>query len=341
MKPRHLASIGVVATVIVVSVAPMSAAQAPASSLRTPDGRPDLQGIWTFRTITPLERPRELASKATLTAEEAAAYEKEVNRSQNRDLINPKEGGAGIYVPDTEGGVVPYNEFWYDRGTKVVGSRRTSLIVDPADGRLPPLTPAAQKKADAQREIGRQEQRGRPHANNPEDRGVGDRCIMGFNSGPPMLPGGYNQNVQIVQTPRHIVILNEMIHSARLIPLDGRPHGVIRQWAGDSRGRWEGDTLVVDTINFYGQTSLNGSGPNMHLVERFTRVTPAMINYEITVENPDTWTKPWSAALPLMRLDDQVARVFEYACHEGNYSLESVLRGARLAEKTGAPNNRR
>ena len=339
MKQRHLALPGVVVTVIVVSAA-MSAAQAPASSLRTPDGRPDLQGVWTFRTVTPLERPRELANKAILTADEAATFEKEVNRSQNRDLIDPTKGALN-YAPESQGGVVPYNEFWYDRGTTVVASRRTSLIVDPADGRLPPLTPEAQKKADARREIGRQEQRGRPLANNPEDRGVGDRCIMGFNSGPPMLPGGYNQNVQILQTPDHILVLNEMIHNARVIPLDGRPHGVIRQWAGDSRGRWEGDTLVVDTINFYGETSLNGSGPKMHLVERFTRVDAAMINYEITVENPDTWTKPWTAALPLMRLDDQVARIFEYACHEGNYSLETVLRGARLAEKEEAARKRR
>ena len=334
MKQRLLARLGVVVSVIVASGAAMSAAQAPASSLRTPNGRPNLEGIWTFRTITPLERPRELASKAILTAEEAATYEKEVGRSQNRDLIDPAKGGLN-YSPESEGGVVPYNEFWYDRGTKVVASKATSLIVDPADGRLPPLTPGAQKKADAQREIGRQEQRGRPQANNPEDRGVGDRCIMGFNSGPPMLPGGYNQNIQIVQTPDHIVILNEMIHNARVVPLDGRAHGGIRQWAGDSRGRWEGDTLVVDTINFSGVTSLIGSGPNMHLVERFTRAGADMINYDITVENPDTWTKPWTAALPLMRLEEQVARIYEYACQEGNYSLEGVLRGARLAEKAG------
>ena len=337
MKQRLLARLGVVVSVIVASGAAMSAAQAPASSLRTPDGQPDLQGIWTFRTVTPLERPRELASKATLTAEEAATYEKEITRSQNRDLIDPIKGGLN-YAPESQGGVVPYNEFWYDRGTKVVASRRTSLIVDPADGRLPPLTPKAQKEADAQREIGRQEQRGRPLANNPEDRDVGDRCIMGFNSGPPMLPGGYNQNIQILQTRGHTVVLNEMIHAARIIPLDGRPHGVIRLRAGDSRGRWEGDTLVVDTINFSGETSLNGSGPNMRLVERFTRVGVDVINYEITVENPDTWTKPWTAALSLMRLDDQVARIFEYACHEGNYSLEGILRGARLAEKADAAN---
>jgi hypothetical protein len=302
--------------------------------MRTVDGRPNLQGVWTFRTVTPLERPRELGTKAVMTAEEAAKFEKDTVRSQNRDLIDPKQGALN-YAPESEGGVVPYNEFWYDRGTKVVATNRTSLIIDPPDGRLPPLTPAAQKRADADREAGRQEQRGHPTANNPEDRDVGDRCIMGFNSGPPMLPGGYNQNVQIVQNKDYVVIINEMIHNARIIPTDGRPHTNIRHRAGDSRGRWEGDTLVVDTINFSGETSLNGSGPGMHLVERFTRAAPDMIDYQFTVENPDTWTKPWTADVPLMRLDDQIARVFEYACQEGNYSLETVLRGARLSEKGG------
>ena len=330
MKQRHLASVGAV----VAGIVALAAAQAPGSAPLTPDGHPDLQGVWTFRTITPLERPRELANKATLTAEEAAEYEKQVNRAQNRDLIDPKSGGAGVYVPDTEGGVVPYNEFWYERGNKIVGSRRTSLIVDPPDGRLPPLTPQGQKKADARRDIGNQEQHGRAFADNPENRGVGDRCLMGFNAGPPMVPGAYNQNVQIVQAPGYFVLVNEMIHNARVIPVDGRPHGVIRQWAGDSRGRWEGDTLVVDTTSFYRETSLQGSGPGMHLVERFTRVAPDTINYEFTVDNPDTWTKPWTAIVPLVKLEDQVARIFEYACQEGNYSLEGVLRGARLAEQS-------
>ena len=199
-----------------------------------------------------------------------------------------------------------------------------------------PLTRALAGRADAQREIGRQEQRGHPLADGPEDRGVGDRCLMGFNAGPPMLPGGYNQNVQIFQTADHLVVFNEMIHNARIIPLDGRPHGTARQWAGDSRGRWDGDTLVVDTINFSGETSLNGSSPSMHLVERFTRVNDEMVTYEVTVENPDTWTRPWTAEIPLMQLDDQVPQMYEYACHEGNYSMATILRGARLEEKAVA-----
>jgi hypothetical protein len=188
---------------------------------------------------------------------------------------------------------------------------------------------------EARRDRGVEEQHGRPFADSPENRGVGDRCLMGFNAGPPMVPGGYNQNVQIVQAPGSFALTNEMIHNTRVIPTDGRPHGSIRLWAGDSRGHWEGDTLVVDTTNFYRDTSLQGSGPGMHLIERFTRVSPDTINYEFTVDNPDTWTKPWTAIVPLVKVDDQVGRIFEYACQEGNYSLEGVLRGARLAEQTG------
>ena len=316
---------------VVVTTTPAATAQT-GTPPRMSWGDPDLQGIWTFRTVTPLERPRALADKPELTAAEAAAFEQQEVRRQNRDLIDSAQGGLN-YAPESEGGVVPYNEFWYDRGTTVVASRRTSLIIDPPDGRLPPFTPEAQRRAEAQREIGRQEQRGRPLADGPEDRGVGDRCIMGFNAGPPMLPGGYNQNVQIFQTAGQVVVFNEMVHNARIIPLDGRPHGTLRQWSGDSRGRWDGNTLVVDTINFSGETSLNGSGPSMHLVERFTRVDAEMINYEVTVENPDTWTRPWTAEIPLMQLDDQVPRMYEYACHEGNYSLATILRGARLEEQ--------
>ena len=301
-------------------------------SARTSWGDPDLQGIWDFRTITPLERPEDLTGQEFLTEEEAAAFAEAQTRRQNRDLIDSAQGGLN-YAPEADGGVVPYNEFWYDRGTSVVSSRRTSLIIDPPDGRLPPLTPEGQRRADVQREIGREEQRGRPRADNPEDRDVGDRCIMGFNAGPPMVPSAYNNNVQLFQTSDYVVIFNEMVHNARIVPLDGRPHGTIPQWVGDSRGRWEGDTLVVDTTNFYGETSLNGSGPAMHLVERFTRVDADTVNYEIAVENPDIWTRPWTAAFPLMKLDDQVPQMFEYACHEGNYSMATILRGARLEEK--------
>ena len=325
----------VVATMLAIPHAALG--QASGTAPRTSWGAQDLQGLWTFRTITPLERPTELADKPELTVEEAAAYEQEEAQRQNRDLIDSAQGGL-LYAPESQGGVVPYNDFWYERGSAVVASRRTSLIIDPPDGRLPPYTPEGQRRADAQREIGREEQRGHPLADGPEDRGVGDRCILGFNAGPPMLPGAYNQNLQIFQTEDHVVVFNEMIHNSRIIPLDGRPHGTARQWSGDSRGHWEGDTLVVDTINFSGETSLSGSSPSMHLVERFTRVNADIVNYAVTVENPDTWTRPWTAEILLTKLDDQVPQIYEYACHEGNYSLDTVLRGARLEEKAAAAN---
>ena len=319
----------------VVVIATTLSAAAQTAAPRTSWGDPDLQGIWTFRTITPLERPAALADKPELTAEEAAAYEQEEAQRQNRDLIDSAQGGL-LYQPESEGGVVPYNDFWYERGSAVVATRRTSLIIDPPDGRLPAYTPEGQRRADAQRQINLEEQRGHPLADGPEDRGVGDRCLLGFNAGPPMLPGAYNQNVQIFQTADHVVVFNEMIHNSRIIPLDGRPHITARQWSGDSRGRWDGDTLVVETTNFSGVTSLSGSSPAMQLVERFTRVNDEMVNYSVTVENPDTWTRPWTAEIPLMQLDDEVPRIYEYACHEGNYSLDTVLRGARLEEMAAA-----
>ena len=292
---------------------------------RTPYGQPDLQGVWDFRTITPLERSKELGTKAFFTAEEAAKYEQEENRRQNRDLIDPKQGGSQ-YPP---GGVVPYNEFWYDRGNKVAGAKRTSLIVDPADGRLPPRTPEGQKRAEARAVASRNDQLGQPLADSWEDRPLQERCLMGSNAGPPMIPGAYNNNVQLLQTPGHVVILNEMIHSARVIPLDARPHGSIRQWSGDSRGHWEGNTLVVDTVNFKRETSLEGSSANTHLIERFTRAGENTLLYEFTVDDPSTWTRPWSAAIEMSKSEGPI---YEYACHETNYAMEGILRGARKSE---------
>jgi hypothetical protein len=296
---------------------------------RTSDGQPDLQGVWDFRTITPLERSKELGTKAFFTAEEAAKYEQEENRRQNRDLVDPKQGGS-LYPP---GGVVPYNEFWYDRGDKIVGTKRTSLIVDPPDGRLPPRTPEGQKKAEARAIALRNDQLGLPLADSWEDRPLQERCLMGFNAGPPMIPGAYNNNVQLLQTPKHVVILNEMVHSARIIPLDAGPHGSIPQWSGDSRGHWEGNTLVVDTINFKRETSLEGSSANTHLIERFTRAGENTLLYEFTVDDPSTWTRPWSAVIPMSKGQDPI---LEYACHEGNYAMEGILAGARKREAQAA-----
>jgi len=325
MRHRFLASLSALAVVIVVvSLTPVPAGgQAPSASAkkattwtapRTPDGHPDLQGVWDFRTITPMERPSALAGKGVLTDEEVGAAETEA--AQGRIDRVPRAGDPGTY-----------NQFWFDRGTKVIRDRRSSLIVDPPEGRIPPLTPEGQKRASA---VAAARQRA---AVGPEDRSVGERCILGFNAGPPMVPSAYNNNVQLFQTPGRVVILNEMVHNARIVPVDGRPHGAVRQWNGDSRGRWEGDTLVVDTTNFYNKTAFSerqGSSPNMHLVERFRRVDADTLVYEFTVDDPTTWTRPWTASIPMTKSQDQM---YEYACHEGNYGMLGILEGARADEK--------
>ena len=309
-----------------------SSASAPAttsrwSPARTPDGQFDLEGVWDFSTITPLERPTGLADKQTFTDEEAATFEQEENRRQNRDLIDPRKGGAQ-YLP---GSVIPYNEFWYERGSKIVGSRRTSLIVDPPDGRIPPLTPEAQTRLDGQAAAAREEQLGIVRADSAAARPLADRCILGFNAGPPMTPGAYNNYVQISQAPGVVTLGVEMVHDVRVIPLDGRPHlpSRIRQYRGDSRGRWEGRTLVIDTTNFLRETSFRGSSSNLHLIERLTRVDADTLLYEFTVNDPATWTTPWTVAIPMRRVD---VPIYEYACHEGNYALRNILAGARAQE---------
>ena len=285
---------------------------------RTPYGQPDLQGLWTNATVTPFERPAEMSGKQVLTEQEASEFEQRTNQARDADRRAP---GTGADVD------LAYNQFWYDRGTKVIPTRRTSLVVDPPDGRLPPLTPEAQGKANA-----RAAARRASPADGPEDRSLAERCILWPTAGPPMLPAGYNNNYQILQTPDYVVILIEMIHDVRIIPLDGRPHAPqsIRQWSGDSRGHWEGDTLVVNTTNFTNKTNYRGSGENMRLTERFTRVAPDTLNYEFTVDDPASFTKPWTAAIPMMKTQGPI---FEYACHEGNYGMTNLLSGARAEEK--------
>jgi hypothetical protein len=295
---------------------------------RTADGHPDIQGIWDFSTITPLERPAALGDKEVFTDDEAAAFEREENRRQNRDLIDSATGGLQ-YPP---GGVVPYNEFWYERGNTVIASKRTSLIVDPPDGRLPPLTPQGQKAAELRAIADRNDQLGNPRADSYTDRSVSDRCLLGFNAGPPMTPGAYNNHVQVFQSGRDVAFLTEMVHDVRIVPLDGRPHlpPHLRQWKGDSRGRWEGDTLVVDTVNFQRETSLRGSTATTHLVERFTRVDADTLRYEFTVEDRATWTRPWTAAVLMKKTEGPM---YEYACHEGNFAMAHILSGARAADR--------
>lgn len=302
---------------------------AKAAVPRTAWGHPDLTGTWDFRTVTPLERPKELGDKATLTEEEAAEYAKRMVESRNADANRDKEARRKVNGTDeTEDVALAYNDFWWDRGTKVVGTRRTSLIVEPADGRIPALTPAGEKRAE-QRRIAAE----RP-AWGPEDRSVGERCILGFNAGPPMSPGGYNMNVQIFQTKDNVALLNEMVHTSRIVPLDGRTMPNIPQWIGQSTGKWEGDTFVVDTKNFYDKTSLQNSSPSLHLIEKFTRVDENTLMYEYTVDDPQTWTKPWTVQLPMVKSDGPI---YEYACHEGNYGMTGLLSGARAIEKTGKP----
>ena len=298
------------------------------SPTRTPDGQFDLEGVWDFSTITPLERPGALGDKQTFTDEEAAAFEREENQRQNRDLIDPKKGG-GQYLP---GSVIPYNEFWYERGNKIIGDKRTSLIIDPPDGRIPPLTAEAQQRLDAQAVAAREEQLGLVRADSPQSRSLADRCILGFNAGPPMTPGAYNNYVQISQAAGLVTLVVEMVHDVRIIPVDGRPHlpSSIRQYKGDSRGRWQGRTLVIDTTNFLRETSFRGSSANLHLVERLTRVNADTLLYEFTVDDPKTWTKPWTAAIPMRKVE---APIYEYACHEGNYALRNILAGARAQER--------
>lgn len=301
------------------------AAAAKSAVPRTPDGHPDLQGVWDFRTITPMERPKELADKAVLTDREAAEWEIKNRRNQdNREktpgrVVNGTQSNADVERA--------YNDFWWDFGTNAVKTRRTSLVIDPPDGRIPALTPEAQQRGAARREASE-----RP-AWGPEDRSVGERCLLGFNAGPPMTPSAYNNNVQIVQTKDYVVIHNEMVHNARVVPLGGRQAANIATWNGNSRGRWEGDTLIVETKGFRGQTAFQNSSESLQLVERFTRMDADTLVYEFTVNDPTTWTRPWTAQVPMTRTDDLM---YEYACHEANYGMTNLLKGARFVDQEGA-----
>ena len=303
-----------------------SVAAQSAEPPRTAWGAPDLNGVWDFRTLTPFERPSALADQEFFTDEQAAAFEAErLAEFEVRDDQEP----ADI--------VGNYNQFWFDPGNTVTATNQTSLVVDPPDGRVPLLNTEAAAKRAAMREARAGIDR---HSPTPggwvEDLGDGMfavRCILGFNSGPPMNPAGYNQNVQIAQTEDHVLLLNEMVHSSRIIPLDGRPHlpDGVRQWMGDSRGRWDGDTLVVETTNFLRETSFRAgvTTPALHLTERFTRVSDGSLLYEVTVEDPGAWDRPWTYRLPMVKSEFPL---FEYACHEGNYGLENILAGAREQE---------
>jgi len=292
---------------------------------RTADGQPDLQGIWTNGTVTPFERPTELAGKAFFTEQEAAAYEKQMVSARNSD-----QRGATA----AQDLASAYNNRWYDWGSKVVKTRRTSMIIDPPDGRVPALTPRG--------EALRREwlaQQSKPPAG-PEDIGLAERCITFPTAGPPMLPYAYNNNYRIIQAPDYVAIAIEMVHDLRIVPTDGSPHLArsIHQWLGDSRGHWEGNTLVVDTTNFnsekrFGPFFSQMADENLHVTERFTRTDADTILYQFTVDDPTIYTRPFTGELTMSRTPGPT---YEYACHEGNYAMADMLAGARADEKKSA-----
>ena len=322
MNQRFVMVVAMALAATVAAAIPASAQSAESETvMRTPDGQPHISGIFTFRTLTPLQRPAALEGQERLGAEEAAQFEASERIRLNRDLFDPITGAPNAgYQSRAEGGVLSYNEFWYERGIELTADKRTSLVVDPPSGRIP-FKPEYQEAAQIRRLNLRN-----GFADHYTDRSLADRCIMGFNAGPPMVSSAYNNNVQIFQVPGYVVILNEMVHNARIIPIDGRPHGDLRQWSGDSRGRWEGETLVVETRNFLRETSLGGSSADTYLVERFRRMDPDTVMYEFTVEDPNNFTGPWTAMMPLRRTDGPL---FEYACHEGNIGMEGIMAGAR------------
>ena len=338
---------GVSVVIVVVSLLPWSAAAQAPDAPRTPWGEPDLQGVWDYRTLTPLQRPARLADQEFLTEEEAANLEQDTLDRNERLLTRaPQSTAAGGNVDRREDGTPGfYNNFWLDRGTTVIGTRRTSLIVDPADGRLPTLTEEARRLADSPeaRRIAETRRGARP-AESWTDLDAGDRCIQHAKAGPPISVGGYNNNIQIFQTPGSVALLNEQNHDVRIIPLDGRPHvgPQVRQWMGDSRGRWDGQTLVVETSHFNGKHDQIGrpllsTGEHLSLIERFTRTDADTLLYEFTVADPTIWVSTWTAQLPMKRNPELI---YEFACHEGNYGLYNIMAGSRSEEAAGAAETR-
>ena len=301
-----IAAVAVVVGLLVVDRGVDAQSAGAWTAPKTPWGDPDLGGIWNFATMTPLERPRD-AETLVLAPAEAATYEARTNARQR--VANNTAG------PD-----------WWDPGTQHLTAGRLALVVDPVDGRLPPATPESQARAARATALRRQ----RGELDGPEDLGLNVRCISWATAGPPMLPGVYNNNVQFIQTNSYVVILNEMIHDARIVPMDNRSHTSVPQWMGDSRGHWEGQTLVIDTVSFNGRISTRGSDDHLHLVERITHTDADTITYEFTMDDPTVWVRAWTARFPMHRTDGPM---YEYACHEGNYkSMEGLLRAARVSE---------
>jgi hypothetical protein len=336
MQFRHFALAIAIALIVLVAqnasaqTQPLNADANNYTPSKTADGHPDLQGFWSNNIATPLERPKELNGRATLTDDELAAMKKKAHelfsghgdaafgdQVFNTVLANVLGVKSGFVSTDGETG--DYSSVWtVDR----VWDNRTSLISDPPDGRIPPLTAEGQKRREAMAAG-----RGRPAAG-PEDRALQERCIS---YGSPQLIAGYQSYYQIVQTPKAVMFMTEMIHDVRSIPLDAGPHppATVQQWLGDSRGHWEGDTLVIDTANYKPKAFMQISSDKLHVTERFSRMNAETLKYEITIDDPGTWTKPWSLMIPLQRSSDPV---YEYACHEGNEGLAGILAGARAEE---------
>ena len=298
---------------------------------RTPDGKPDLQGVWTNNTVTPLERPKGLAGKEFYTEAEMQALAKQ----ERERLVQVEEEGqplanhSGIEGEPADDVHYDFSQYGLDRAqAKLAWNRRTSIIVGP-QGTVPPLTP------DARKRLAEIRAKAKGHEfDGPENLSLGARCLARPNVGPPLLPAAYNSNLQIVQGAGYVAIETEMIHDVRIIPTDGRPHipASIHQWYGDSVGHWEDNTLVIDTTNFTELSPFRGA-QNLHVIERLTRADEDTILYQFTVEDPGMWTKPWSGELPITKIDGQL---YEYACHEANYALANTLRGARVAEEQAA-----
>ena len=292
---------------------------------RAADGHPDLQGVWTNATLTPMERPGVFAGKATLTDAEATAYEK-----KDLEAVQKQDGASDgpLIAAAGSSGTGGYNFLFIDRGSelaRVDGVKRTSLVMDPPDGKVPPITPEARaRNMAAMMAFNRY--------NSVKDRPASERCLIGFGStsGPPMLPVLYNNNYQIVQTPETVMILVEMVHDVRIIRINGtHPAKNVEFWLGDSTGRWEGDTLVVDTTNFSAKSGFRGTSTNLHVIERFTRTDANSILYKATIDDPTTFAKQWTMEFPFT---STTGPVYEYACHEGNYAMEDILGGARKSE---------
>lgn len=329
MNTRCLISIAISMSVAASLSAASHAADSSYTAPRNEWGQPDLRGVWNFSSNTPLERPAKYADQEFLTDDDVARIREEALAE-----IASSDGNS------SQGGVGGYNQFWIE-GLPIEENRRTSLIIDPPNGRMPARVPGAPVAFGG---LGPDIEGERPvrftvggiGKDGPEDRGLSERCLLGFNSVPPFMPSMYNNNVQLFQNKDHFVIFNEMIHEARIVPIDGRPHlpADVAQWTGDSRGYWDGDTLVVETTNFTDKTqSFRGTGisKNMHLIERFTRVSDDKVEYEFTVNDPQAFVAPVTVLVPMLKMEEEI---YEYACHEGNYGMVNILRGQRVEEGT-------